>query len=272
MRSIARVLINHLRRLSQISDDEWRATTAEQIKLCLQLTCEVVVVLWWKALRRDGHNFQPFSQSMINFIQVLAGDKRHKQLCRNIEVAGPLVLAVAAAGEAASEEHERDLLRWFLATLYSSHYRDTVKEWVKSYPVRAAMIVRVQREYDSNIALEARLRAADNLMGIADKDLIFKQEHKYGILFKLIGATKQGDPNAQALYKQAESKLGHHPVWQKCAGLLGAGRIPVVHRVSKPICEKCFVSLPVRHKHELEKGEIILCPNCGAILIFGKLP
>lgn len=271
MRRISDVLVRHLSRLSKIDKQEWRMTPNERIKLCLQLTFEVVVLLWWKVLRRDSHNFQRFTQAMLDFVQVLMDSERRKELCRNTEVAGPLVLAIAAAGEATSEEHERDLLRGFLTTLFSSDYRANVQEWFESYPTRAAMIIRVQGEYNDSTGLEARLRAADRLMGVADKSLLLKQEQKYGALLRFIEATEQGSPTAESLFSEAESKFSHDPIWQECINSINAGQNPVIVGVSKPICGRCFLSLPVKHWHELEQGQVILCPNCGTILMFGRL-
>ena len=271
LRRISRTLISHLGRLSRIDRHEWCATPHERIKLCLQGTFEVVVVIWAKVLRRDSAKWQQFAEAMLGVVTGLTQSDLHRAISQSTEVAGPLVLAIAAAGEAAAEEHERDLLRECLASLYGSEYRSRVEAWAKSYAVRATMIGRVQGERDTWSGIEARLAAADRLMGIASKGLVSRQRQKWGPLLEFLEATRECSPGAGRIREQAEAAFGDNPVWRKCVSSVDAGCPPAVLRVDRPSCSGCFLSLPVRHQLDLQRGEVILCPHCGAMLIFGKL-
>ena len=271
VRRISDVLIRHLRRLSQRSTGEWQATPDERVKLCLQLTFEVVVLLWWKVLRRDSHSYRRFSESMLDLVRSLAYDERRKQLCRYKEVAGPLVLAIAATSEATSEADERDLLRKLMRELYSDHYRAAVEEWYRSYPFRAPMITKFRGEHGATTGLEETLRAADRLMGIADPTILSRQKQKYGALLEYIEAKHQGRSPSQSLLEEAMSGLHDDPIWHKCASLLRAGKTPIIHRITKPVCANCWLTLPEGPQRKLERGDIISCPNCGAMSMFGML-
>ena len=268
---VSNSIISHLNQLTRIDALEWNATPLERIEVCLQGTLEVSVLLWFKVLRRNLDYFQGFTQSMLLFLESLAGNKILREACKTVKVAGPLILAISAVSDASSDEQERDLLRMYLSRLASTEYHASVEEWLKAYPIRAAMIVRIKGDANTEAGLQSRLEPMDRLEGIADNHLIMKQEQKWGLLLHLIDILGQGKYAEEAIFKELQLKFGDHPVWQKCRSIIKVGRIPIVQRVAKPICGKCFGGLPEKHRHDLEKGEIVICPNCGAILIFGKL-
>ncbi|MCX5990900.1 MAG: hypothetical protein NTZ04_00995 [Chloroflexi bacterium] len=272
IRRISDRLIYHLRYLAGIDRHEWDVIPRERIEPCLQVTFEVAVLLWWKIVRREREDSEQFTQAMLYLLKALADSRYGIDICKQAAIAGPLMLAIGASAEGTIGDHEQKLLRRYMGRLIPANYRQIAGQWLGVSPIRAAMVLRVEGEGDVSTALEARLRPVYRLMGLADEQLLRRQDYKWGVLLKLIEAKTLRDPSAESLLKEAESRFKGHPVWQKCVEYLQTERIPPMLRVASPTCGKCFTALPKGPERELKRGEAVVCPNCGVILMFGKMP
>ncbi|MDD5701463.1 MAG: hypothetical protein PHU23_05365 [Dehalococcoidales bacterium] len=272
MRSSSNMLINHLRRLAGIGRKEWHATPRERIQSCLQITFEAAVLIWWKVIFREQTQCEQFTQKMLEFIRILANNEYLTQICKEISVASPLILAIGVAAEGTTDENERKLLREYLIRLASSDYRKVIKNWFGNSPIRVSMITRVRGESNTATAIESRLRPVYLLMGLADEQLLWKQKHKWGILIDLVDALTNKSASSRKLFEEAELHYKDDLVWQKCKSCINSDRIPQLLRIKNvTVCEKCYVQLSIKVQNDLKRGEAVLCGNCGTILLFGQL-
>ena len=271
MHRVSDLLISHLRNLVKISHLDWESTPKERVNSCLQGTFEVTVLIWWKVLRIDREYFERFVQAMLDILEVISNNLFLSGICKDLSITGPLILAIGTTAESTSQEEERDILREYLKRLELTRYRAVVQEWANKNPMRATMIMRVQSESNMDLALKSRLRTIDRLVGIPDQEFIKKQDQKWGILVKFIAANGCGSPTKTQLMVEGALKYKGHPVWIRCIEEIQTGHVPTILRVSRPICQKCNQTISQARRHELEHGEAVLCPNCSAILMFGKL-
>jgi len=204
-----------------------------------------------------------------SFLQLLKACRKFEQIqivCKNTKVAGPLVLAIGAAAEAAIETEDYELLQ-IAAKQMVDDPQGIIKTWHQQHSDRATLLL-THGHGTSDLA--AWLRPALHLLGQLDESTRNRQELRWSPLLKLYDAECDGDKSAAGLYEEAEQQYGNHEVWQSYKAARAAGHLPTVKRVTSNFCSACFLQFPSSTRSRLERGESVLCPNCKAILLWGN--
>lgn len=264
------ILINHLRRIKALSEDDWASKPTEQIKAFLRGTFEIISLLYWKVIRLEQDYTGKFVEELMECLESIIHIENCRNICRDVEVCGPFILTLGAIADSTSDEHERSLLRGYLRQIEGDPHTN-ITHWANSYQERALLILGTAKEANLEAAIQSRMRPVDHLMGIADKQLLQKQQGKWGLLLELVKAVQDGDSAVSDLRQEAEARFKNHPVWLRSKMYLDAGGIPPILRINRYICKKCFLALPYASIHALEKAEAVVWTNCGSILMFGEL-
>jgi len=72
------ILINHLRRVKAIPEDDWTSKPLEQIKVFLRGTFEIIPLLYWKVIRLEQDYTSKFFKELMEFL----GSILHIEICR----------------------------------------------------------------------------------------------------------------------------------------------------------------------------------------------
>jgi hypothetical protein len=266
MRSVADRLIQHLSRLTAPELD-WSSTQKERIVYCLRGSFEAIALLWHKVVRAEisPATRARFAETLGNMISALSSHEPQRVACSETEVAGPLVLVLGVAAEAAHDPEEYERVRKLASQLFSDGPEGAVEEWKQEYPERVSLLV---TDTGGRNLLESWLRPALLLFGIADSRVQWRQE-RWDLLLRLYEADRANDPAAEQLCAQAERLYGSQEAWLRYKAGRASHRLPVIRRVLAPVCGACFQRLPDIGKRNLERGEAVVC-RCGAILLFGK--
>jgi hypothetical protein len=266
LRTVTDRLIQHLTRLTEPGLD-WSSTSKERIVYCLRGSFEAIALLWHKVIRAEisPATRARFAERLGNVISALSSHEPARVACSETEVAGPLVLVLGVAAEAADDSEEYERARKLASHLFSDGPEVAVKEWKQEYPERVSLLV---TDIGGRNLLESWLRPALRLFGIADFRLQRRQE-RWDLLLRLYEADRVNDPAAEQLCAQAQRLYGSHEAWLRYKAGRASGRPPVIRRVLAPVCGVCFQRLPDIGKRNLERGEAVLCRR-GAILLFGK--
>jgi hypothetical protein len=266
LRTVTDRLIQHLTRLADPGLD-WASTPKERIVCCLRGYFEAIALLWHKVVRAQisPATRARFAERLGNVISALSSHEPTRVVCSETQVAGPLVLVLGVAAEAADDSEEYERARKLASHLFSDGPEVVVKEWKQEYPERVSLLV---TDIGGRNLLESWLRPTLRLFGIADFRLQRRQE-RWDLLLRLYEADRANDPAAEQLCAQAENLYGSHEAWLRYKSGRTSGTPPTIRRVATPICNACYERLPDIPKRRLDRGEAIVC-RCGAILLFGK--
>ncbi len=264
-RRMADLLLSHLRTLVGSTVD-WASTPSRQTMLCLRGTFEATVLLWRDVIPDDPRDWMQ-EELLRSFTRLLAKCAKFEETlsaCRDIGVAGPLLLATGIAAEAAGESDEYGRLR-SVAVAVVSDPQTVFNRWLEQHGDRARLLVAQTRGTGN---LQSLLRPALLLYGQIDPLVRSRQEHRWGLLLRLYDAECAGEESVSHLYEEAEKQYGTDEVWQTYKRTRPASDMPRLRRVRRPVCEACYVQLPAHHKRRLERGDAVICPNCSAILFW----
>lgn len=266
-RRIADRLLNHLNALSG-SEQDWASTPSYRIVSCLRGTFEATALLWHDIVSDDPRYSvrERFVESFLQLLSTCHKFEQTKVACRDTGVAGPLVLAIGAAAEAANETENYELLRMAAKNIVDDP-QTINKTWLQQHGDRATLLL---THAHGSSELAVWLRPALRLLGQLDTSTRIRQENRWGLLLKLYDAECTGDALVAGLYEEAERKYGDHEIWQSYKAARAAGHLPKVKRVTRLVCSGCFLQFPASTRSKLERGEAVLCPNCRAILLWGN--
>jgi len=268
-RQIADKLINHLNLLSG-SKQDWISSTPNRIVSCLRGTFEATTLLWHDVIVDDARpsTTERFVESFLQLLNTCDSYEQTKVACRDISVAGPLVLAIGAVAEATDESETYELLR-IAAKAIVVDPRTIIKTWLQRCSNRATLLLS-RGHGDSQLSVW--VRPALSLLGQMDLPTQNRQEDRWGLLLKLYDAERTGAVAMASLYEEAEIKYNGQQVWQFYKAYRVAGHLIKIKRVTGQVCTGCFQKFPAITQNELQRGEAVLCPNCKkTILLWGNV-
>lgn len=259
-------LISHLDALVSLSKN-WASTPLSRAVTCLRGTFEAVALLWHDVITDDPRpaRHERFVESFLRILKMCNASDKARAACKDVSVAGPLVLAIGAAAEAASETDVYELLKATAKKLVADP-QSAADSWLTRNGDRAVLLL-THGTKDSSFT--AWLRPALRLLGQLDLPTYTRQAARWSLLLRLYDADRAGDASAANLCLEAEQQYGDNEVWQWYRAARDAGQPPRINRVDCPTCSSCYVQLPDSVRNKLERGDAALCPNCKSILLWG---
>ena len=258
-------LLKHLNRLAG-SDLDWTATGMDRIAYCLSGTMQASALVWHKMIAAEisPELSARFVEASLNMLSALSSIETVRPAWKRDDVAGPMLLGVAAISAAADEEHDRNRLRSLAKAMLPHDPEQAFQRWGQANPGQMSLL---WGDTENHSYRQSWIRDALRLLGIADGALHLRQK-KWALLIRLSEADRSNDPGAAELYAQAEQEYGDHEVWLHYKTMRASGLAPRVTRVSDSVCDQCHQRLPEIKRNRLERGEAVAC-SCGAILLFG---
>jgi hypothetical protein len=263
-------LIWHLTALAAVPDG-WATAPLPAVAYCLRRTFGYVTLAWHEVLSREIGEIRrgALAEAFLALLERVANDDRVRPTLQPPAVQGPLVLALGAIGEAATEDgFVREQLRRLGTRLAGGDPRQVIAAWHASDPddVLCAGIGRSER-------LSHWTDASARLFGLASSQAQVRQDSRWGPLLALQDADLADDSERDRVFHQAEEhyrgRAREQPVWERYLAARRRGRLPAILRTSGTSCHNCFCTLPTKKAHDLMLGDAVICA-CGKILILRR--